>query len=106
MASLSTHVLDTGTGRPATGVGVVLESAKGESLAEGRTDTDGRVGSLGDDLAPGDYRLRFDTGTWFADTGVEGFYPEVTVSFTITVDEHFHVPLLLNRFGYSTYRGS
>jgi 5-hydroxyisourate hydrolase len=106
MATLSTHVLDTGAGRPATGVPVVLESAEGEALAEARTDTDGRVGSIGDDLAPGDYRLRFDTGTWFSDAGVEGFYPEVAVSFTITVDEHFHVPLLLSRYGYSTYRGS
>jgi 5-hydroxyisourate hydrolase len=106
MATLSTHVLDTGAGRPAAGVRVVLEGAAGQVLAEARTDTDGRVGSIGDDLAPGDYRLRFDTGTWFSDTGAEGFYPEVSVSFRITVDEHFHVPLLLSRFGYSTYRGS
>jgi len=106
MATLSTHVLDTGAGRPATGVTVVLESVAGEVLGDARTDADGRVGSIGGELAPGDYRLRFDTGAWFADAGVEGFYPEVAVSFTITGDEHFHVPLLLSRYGYSTYRGS
>jgi 5-hydroxyisourate hydrolase len=106
MATLSTHVLDTGAGLPAAGVPVVLESAAGEVLAHARTDADGRVGSLGEDLALGDYRIRFDTGGWFADAGVEAFYPEVAVSFTIAVDEHFHVPLLLSRYGYSTYRGS
>jgi 5-hydroxyisourate hydrolase len=106
VATLSTHVLDTGVGRPAAGVSVVLESAQGATLAEARTDTDGRVGSIGDDLAPGNYRLHFDTGRWFSDAGVEGFYPEVTVSFRIAVDEHFHVPLLLSPYGYSTYRGS
>ena len=106
MATLSTHVLDTGAGRPATGVTVVLESAAGEVLGDARTDADGRVGSIGGELAPGDYRLRFDTGAWFADAGVEAFYPEVAVAFTIAADEHFHVPLLLSRYGYSTYRGS
>ena len=106
MATLSTHVLDTGAGRPATGVTVVLESAAGEVLKVARTDTDGRIGSLGDDLPPGVYRLRFDTGAWFSDAGVEAFFPEVTVSFTIAADDHFHVPLLLSRYGYSTYRGS
>ena len=106
MATLSTHVLDTGAGRPATGVAVVLESSAGEVLADGNTDADGRVPSLGGDLEAGDYRLRFDTGRWFSEAGVEAFYPEVTVAFTISVDEHFHVPLLLSRYGYSTYRGS
>ena len=70
------------------------------------TDADGRVGSLGGDLAAGDYRLRFDTGAWFAAAGVAAFYPEVVVTFTVARDEHHHVPLLLNPFGYSTYRGS
>ena len=106
MATLSTHVLDTGAGRPAGGVAVVLESVSGEVLGDARTDADGRVGSIGGDLAHGDYRLRFVTGARFADAGVEAFYPEVSVSFTIAADEHFHVPVLLSRYGYSTYRGS
>jgi 5-hydroxyisourate hydrolase len=106
MATLSTHVLDTGAGRPATGVAVVLVSDGGVVLAQASTDADGRVGSLGADLPAGDYRIRFDTGAWFSDSGVDAFYPEVTVAFTITADEHFHVPLLLSRYGYATYRGS
>ena len=106
MATLSTHVLDTGAGRPATGVTVVLESDAGEVLKVERTDADGRIGSLGDELETGVYRLRFDTGAWFSEAGVEAFFPEVTVVFTIATDEHFHVPLLLSRYGYSTYRGS
>ena len=107
MATLSTHVLDTARGRPAAGLGVTLEGLDGEVLAEAVTDDDGRVGSLGPtDLAPGDLRVRFDTGAWFAGQGTAAFYPEVVVAFTVTGDEHFHVPLLLSPFGYSTYRGS
>jgi 5-hydroxyisourate hydrolase len=107
MATLSTHVLDTARGRPATGLRVVLETGDGTVVAEAVTDHDGRVGSLGPaELGPGDLRVRFDTGTWFADQGVAAFYPEVVVTFTVTNGEHFHVPLLLSPFGYSTYRGS
>ena len=108
MASLSTHVLDTSGGRPAAGIDVTLEGADGTVLAEGVTDADGRVADLADDLPDGDLRLRFDTGAWFAGQGVTAFYPEVVVTFTVSgsAGEHFHVPLLLNPFGYSTYRGS
>jgi len=106
MASLSTHVLDTTTGRPAAGLRITLESADGSVLAEGLTDDDGRIGDLAADLAAEDHVLRFDTGAWFAAHGVAAFYPEVVVTFTVTADEHYHVPLLLNPFGYSTYRGS
>ena len=105
MATLSTHVLDTGAGRPAAGVTVSAGVGRGRGARRRATDADGRVGSIGGDLAPGDYRLRFDTGAWFSDAGVEAFYPEVVVTFTIASDEHFHVPLLLSRYGYSTYRG-
>ena len=98
MATLSTHVLDTAAGRPAPGVPVALLDADGVSLAEGVTDADGRVGSLGGDLATGTYRLRFS---------LDGpFWPEVVISFRVTADEHHHVPLLLSPFGYTTYRGS
>jgi 5-hydroxyisourate hydrolase len=98
MATLSTHVLDTAAGRPAAGVPVTLFDADGSTLADAVTDADGRVGSLGGELASGRYRLRF---------GVDGpFYPEVVVTFTIAADEHHHVPLLLSPYGYSTYRGS
>ena len=75
MASLSTHVLDTATGRPAEGLGVSLEAADGAVLATAVTDADGRVGDLAADLPPGDHRIRFDTGAWFAARGVAAFYP-------------------------------
>ena len=98
MAILSTHVLDTSLGRPAAGIRVTLDSADGETLDDGVTDADGRVGTLGGDLAEGTYRVRF---------GIDGlFYPEVVVTFRITADDHYHVPLLLSPYGYSTYRGS
>jgi len=101
--SLSTHVLDAARGAPAEGVPVRLEQG-GSVLAEAVTDADGRVGDLGP-LAVGTHRLVFDTGAWFGDT--PAFYPEVTISFTVTdPDRHHHVPLLLSPFAYSTYRGS
>jgi 5-hydroxyisourate hydrolase len=108
MSTISTHVLDSARGRPASGVGVRLQSADGTEIAAGRTDADGRIGDLGpSDLAAGAYRLVFDTGGYFVATGQAGFYPEVVVAFAI-VDpaEHYHVPLLLAPFAYSTYRGS
>lgn len=108
MSTLSTHVLDTSAGRPAAGVQVTLLDADGRALGEGTTDADGRVGAIGpEQLDAGDYRLRFDTGAWFAAAGTSAFYPEVVIAFTIADPaQHFHVPLLLNPFGYSTYRGS
>ena len=108
MSTLSTHVLDTSVGRPAEGIEVVLETVAGQRIDDGVTDADGRVGSIGPTrLNPGDYRLRFASGRYFAAAGVEAFYPEVVVVFTVTDGEqHYHVPVLLNPFGYSTYRGS
>ena len=103
MATLSTHVLDTAAGRPAAGVPVALLDLDGEVLAEAETDDDGRVASLGGDLAVGTYRLRFVTSVHL---GSHAFYPEVEVVFRFVADEHHHVPLLLSPFGYSTYRGS
>jgi len=100
MATLSTHVLDTSAGRPATAVPVRLEAADGTVLAEGETDADGRLASLGVALEPGEHRLRFATAAYSA------FYPEVVVTFLVGDDEHYHVPLLLSPYGYSTYRGS
>jgi 5-hydroxyisourate hydrolase len=102
--SVTTHVLDAATGRPAAGVGVRLESADGSVVAEGRTDDDGRLGDLGEP-APGVHRLVFATGEWFAGEGRETFYPEVVVTFALG-EGHHHVPLLLSPFAYSTYRGS
>ncbi|KGN34144.1 5-hydroxyisourate hydrolase [Knoellia sinensis KCTC 19936] len=108
MGTLSTHVLDTSLGHPAAGVAVTLTTTDGTELAKATTDADGRVGALGPEvLEAGDYVLTFATGAYFAQSGVRGFYPQVTVAFTISDGtEHFHVPLLLSPFGYSTYRGS
>jgi 5-hydroxyisourate hydrolase len=103
MALLSTHVLDTARGRPAAGVPVQLLDSSGDNLDDGVTDGDGRIGVLGGDLDPGAYTLRFDTAAYEPD----GFYPEVAVTFTVVEgQDHYHVPLLLSPYGYSTYRGS
>lgn len=105
--SLSTHVLDAALGHPAAGVAVTLTGPDG-AVHHGVTDDDGRVAALAPGALPGGtYRLRFDTGAYFAATGQSGFYPEVVVAVTIDADRpHTHVPLLLSPFAYSTYRGS
>ena len=107
MGTLSTHVLDTSVGAAAKGVAVVLEQG-GTRIGDGVTDADGRIGTIGPDrLDAGDYTLRFATGAYFADSGRDAFYPEVVVVFTIAdADQHYHVPVLLNPFGYGTYRGT
>jgi 5-hydroxyisourate hydrolase len=104
--SLSTHVLDTARGRPAADLPIRLEAHRDgawQPIAEGRTDADGRLAgwSTPDN---GAYRLVFGTGDYL---GPDAFYPEVTVAFRIPdAAEHYHVPLLLSPFGYTTYRGS
>jgi 5-hydroxyisourate hydrolase len=109
MTAVSTHVLDTAAGRPAAGIPVRLEHVAGAETTEigqGVTGADGRVAELGpEELAPGRYRLVFGTGAYLAEPA---FYPEVTVLFTAAGQpgEHFHLPLLLSPYGYSTYRGS
>ncbi|BBZ27138.1 5-hydroxyisourate hydrolase [Mycolicibacterium madagascariense] len=105
--SLSTHVLDAMSGRPAAGVEVGLTDVSGATLTTATTNGDGRVGSLGDDLPAGFYRLRFDTGSYFARLDVPTFYPEVIIAFEITdPTSHYHVPVLLSPYAFSTYRGS
>jgi 5-hydroxyisourate hydrolase len=113
MSGITTHVLDTSLGRPAEGVPVTLEveAAGGwKLLGKGTTNADGRIGDLLPDdfgLSAGVYRLIFDTATYFANRQVASFYPQVTVVFKIEdTEQHYHVPLLLSPFGYSTYRGS
>jgi 5-hydroxyisourate hydrolase len=111
VSGITTHVLDTSLGRPAAGVAVVLERAGNsgwEDAGRGLTDADGRLSDLlSSRPEEGRYRLTFDTAAYFRATGAPGFYPEVLVSFVVEPDEdHCHVPLLLNPFGYSTYRGS
>jgi 5-hydroxyisourate hydrolase len=117
-------VLDTAAGRPAAGMRVRLARVASlgqqaavapQEIAAASTDAGGRIASLGPDvLAPGVYQLIFDTGSYLArprgtsESGTDGppFFPEVTVTFAVADGEHYHVPLLLSPFGYSTYRGS
>lgn len=113
MSRITTHVLDTALGRPAAGVRVRLERISGsgvELLGQGVTDDDGRLRDISSGiptLTPGTYRLVFDTGAYFGAQDREGFYPQVAVDFDVSVaSQHYHVPLLLSPFGYSTYRGS
>lgn len=114
MSTLSTHVLDTQWGRPAAGVPITLEAQEGTSgwreLAKGTTNADGRVRDFlpeGTNLEPGIYRMTFHTAEYFRAHSVKGFYPYVSVVFEIhSAGEHYHVPLLLSPFGFSTYRGS
>jgi 5-hydroxyisourate hydrolase len=116
VSRISTHVLDTALGRPAAGMMVHLEyaspSGQWEELSERATDADGRCANLLPQdrdpvLFPGQYRLRFETGSYHAAQSVQGLY--VTVEIVVTVrpgDTHLHVPLLLSPNGYTTYRGS
>ena len=109
MSTISTHVLDTALGKPAAGIRVTLHrdaSLIGSSV----TDEDGRVRDLlahGSTLSAGDYFLTFSVAEYFADTKRRSFYNEIVVNFVIGDEsQHYHVPLLLSPFGYSTYRGN
>lgn len=108
MSHVTTHVLDSALGIPAAGITVRLEDVDGAALASATTDANGRVTDLGPQLLEtGTYRLLFDTGEYFEATGRPTFYPRVTIDFRLTDgDAHYHVPLLLSPFSYSTYRGS
>jgi len=114
MSAITTHVLDTARGRPAAGVAVLLAKVlpDGDTAlqAHGSTDEDGRLRTLlpaGAPLDPGIYRLTFATADYFHAQGVEAFYPHVVIDFEVRDGgQHYHVPLLLSPFGFSTYRGS
>ncbi|MGZ3688048.1 MAG: hydroxyisourate hydrolase [Bdellovibrionota bacterium] len=108
---ITTHVLDTSRGKAAAGVPVLLEKQEGSTwrtIRSAATNADGRVEDLlpaGSRVDAGTYRLSFDTKSYFA--AVKSFYPSVTVIFEINQPlEHYHVPLLLSPFGFSTYRGT
>jgi len=109
---ITTHVLDTASGRPAAGIAVTLEIQAGAGwnpVGRGTTDADGRAGNLIADgkIIAATYRLRFDTEAYFHAQKSRTFYPFVEISFAVTnADERYHVPLLLGPYGYTTYRGS
>lgn len=105
MSTVSTHVLDTALGKPAAEIALTLARG-GNVIASGTTDADGRFRDPGAH-EPGNYQLTFAVGAYFDAAGRDSFYGEVVIRFRITsASEHYHVPLLLSPFGYSTYRGS
>jgi hydroxyisourate hydrolase len=108
MSHVTTHVLDNALGSPAAGVAVALSGPDGDIIATGETDADGRVAYLGPEALPaGDYRIEFQTGAYFAASGRQTFFPRVTIEFILAdAAAHYHVPLLISPFAYSTYRGS
>ena len=112
---ITTHVLDTAAGRPGRGIAIELERADDAAagawkpVGAGATDDDGRLRTLtpAGPVEPGTYRIRFQTGAYFATQGTTGFFPVVEIQFTVADGtQHVHVPLLLSPYGYSTYRGS
>jgi len=112
MSQLTTHILDTTKGKPAPGVRLSLYQQHNEEWQEisvGTTNQDGRVSDLlkKDTLLDlGIYKMRFETGEYFEKQGIQSFYPFVEIIFSITAQEHYHIPLLISPHSYSTYRGS
>jgi len=112
MSGITSHVLDTSRGKPAEGIAIQLErkaaNASWQSIKNDVTDSDGRVPNLVDDsFEPGHYRISFLVEEYFDRQKVTAFYPIVHIEFKVDdSNQHYHVPLLLNPFGYSTYRGS
>jgi len=114
MSKVTSHILDTTVGRPAEGVSVTLENEtaphKWVPVGDAVSDAEGRVPNLVPaslTLRAGKYRLLFDTGPYYAEKGLRAFYPEVWVTFQVhDPDQQYHLPLLISRFGYTTYRGS
>jgi 5-hydroxyisourate hydrolase len=114
MSAITTHVLDVSIGRPAAEIPVRLDrrasNGDWEPVGSQKTDADGRARELmpdGEPLSTALHRLTFEVGLYFTERKVESFYHEVTIAFRVTdPEQHYHVPLLLSPFGYSTYRGS
>lgn len=110
---ITTHILDISVGKPAPGVRVSLTRVDGGArieIGQGTTDGDGRLRTLmpqGSPVVSGDYEVAFETGAYFESRGVNPFHPRVTVTVRIAdAGQHYHVPLLVSPFGYTTYRGS
>lgn len=111
MSGITSHVLDTALGRPARGLSLLLQrrEASGEwrTLIQRTTNEDGRVPDLWKVLEAGEYRIIFETGAYLLATHGRSFYPQVDITFVVDGPlEHYHIPLLLSPFGYTTYRGS
>lgn len=109
MKSISTHILDVSRGKPAADVKVILEFLDGDfkRIAEGVTNADGRVRDWEFAMRTGTWRIRFEIDAYYKNLKEKCFYPFVEIVFTVDdIEQHYHVPLLLSAYGYSTYRGS
>jgi len=112
MSSITTHVLDTSSGIPASGINASLHiftEGQWKEISSGVTNKDGRISVLvNSDVNPGKgiYKMKFETGAYYKEKSVKTFYPQVEIIFEIDSDEHYHIPLLMSPFGYTTYRGS
>ena len=112
MSQITTHVLDTAAGKPGKGISIRLMKNENDNwlvIAEGITNADGRVSDLlpaGKILSTGDYRIIFNIGEYYKIQKIKTFYPAVEILFTVFDGNHYHVPLLISPYGYSTYRGS
>jgi len=112
MSQITTHILDTSRGQPAEGVKIELQAPNGnnwKTIGSGHTNSDGRISDLlpkATLLSPGPYRMYFHVGEYYQKQALSTFYPEISIVFEVFDESHYHVPLLLNPFGYSTYRGS
>jgi 5-hydroxyisourate hydrolase len=112
MSQLTSHILDTSKGTPAAGITIILYKGQNDQwteIARGVTNADGRITGLlkKDDLLEHCiYKMRFETKDYFDKNQIVTFYPYVEIVFDVTTNEHYHIPLLLSPFGYSTYRGS
>lgn len=112
VSQITTHVLDTSVGLPGANISIRLQAKKNnvwQTIAQGITNVDGRIPDLlpqEKNLKPDSYKMVFDTGNYYGQQNVKTFYPEVEIQFTTFDETHYHVPLLVNPFGYNTYRGS
>lgn len=112
MSQITTHVLDTAAGKPGNGISIMLQQLHTHgygTIAQGVTNNDGRIADLlppDKNLQLGIYKLVFETGIYYSAKSIKTFYPLVEIQFMISDDSHYHIPLLISPFGYSTYRGS
>ncbi len=112
VSQITTHVLDTAVGVPGKNISIRLQTKRNnnwQTIAQGITNADGRIPDLlpqDRNLKPATYKMVFDTGSYYANQNLKTFYPEVEIQFTTFDETHYHVPLLINPFGYNTYRGS
>ena len=112
VSQITTHVLDTAVGLPGKNISIRLQAKRNnawQTIAQGITNADGRIPDLLPQeriLKPDAYRMVFDTGSYYRQQNLKTFYPEVEIQFSTFDETHYHVPLLVNPFGYSTYRGS